>query len=80
MTEVETKVKETQETPVQKEVKEETFDPREWSRRAAGAYKHTTLVDNVHLPEINRPKLIPVKEFFESNCEYFNETNGNEEQ
>lgn len=76
MTEVENKVEEVQETPVQKEVKEETFDPREWSRRAAGAYKHSILVDNVHLPEINRPKLIPVKESFESNCEYFNETNG----
>jgi hypothetical protein len=79
MTKVESKVEETQETQPEAEpkvVKQDAFDPREWSRRAAGAYKHTTLVDNVHLPEINRPKLIPVKEFFESHCEYFNETNG----
>jgi len=78
-------VENTQKEEVKEEVKakaevkaeeKEVFDPREHARKSATAYKHEVLVDNVHLPEINRPKLIPVKESFESFSEYFNELNG----
>lgn len=72
---------ETVENEVTEEVEAETpekevFDPREWARKTSSAYRYTTMVDNTHLPELNRPKVIPVKEVFEVNSEYFNYPNG----
>ena len=51
---------------------EEVFDPREWAQKTSGAYRFDTMVDNSHLPQVNRPKVIPVKETFECNTEYIN--------
>mgnify|MGYP001208214541 CR=1 FL=1 len=65
------------ETPVRpvKPVQEQ-IDPKEWARKAASAYRYDTLVDNTHIPQMNRPKVIPVKETFESNSEYINNIDG----
>lgn len=76
-----TETVENTETPVEETVVEETpkpdpFDPREWARKTASAYRYDVMVENTHLPEINRPKVIPVKEVFECNSEYFNNANG----
>ena len=55
---------------------QEGIDPREWARKTSGAYRYGTMVDNTHLPNVNRPKVVPVKELFECNSEYINNIDG----
>lgn len=71
-----TEVTEIENETVEETVEEKPFDPREWARIVSGAYRHKTFVDNTHLPEINRQKLIPVKETFEGHTEHVNHITG----
>ena len=68
-------VKDSVET-VEETTKPEVFDPREWSRKTAAAYRYGTMVDNTHLTHINRPQVVPMKESFECNSRYINNIDG----
>jgi len=69
----ETKV---EETKVEEAPKADPFDPREWARKTASAYRYETMVENTHLPEVSRPQVIPMKQTFECNSKFVNNTNG----
>jgi len=76
MTETVENAETVEETKVEETPKVDPFDPREWARKTASAYRYETMVENTHLPEINRPQVIPVKETFECNSRYINNPNG----
>jgi len=55
---------------------EPVFDPREWARKTASAYRFDTMVENTHMSEVNRPMVVPMKEHFECNSSYINNIDG----
>jgi len=56
--------------------KVDPFDPREWARKTASAYRYDTMVENTHLPEINRTEVVPIKQTFQCNSQFVNNVNG----